>query len=183
MNIDATLPALSETPRRTAPAPTEWRREPTEAIIRYLMKSHHDWLREALPRIEHGFQLVLDEHGREHGVELRAFQQAYLKIHAELLPHLREEEERIFSEFQAETHAGDLVGGCGKIAEEHRFLGTRLHRLAVMTRQYRIPPYACPAGEALFAELVELDGRLQEHIAIEDDILLPRLLERLQRRS
>ena len=68
MNIDATLPALSETPRRTAPAPTEWRREPTEAIIRYLMKSHHDWLREALPRIEHGFQLVLDEHGREHGV-------------------------------------------------------------------------------------------------------------------
>lgn len=151
-----------------------WKCDSLARFIEYFMNFHHKPLYEKFSRIELYFIQVMEEHGREHGVELSAFQREFQQLSTEMVPHLQTEETTVFPAFLAPEPPADLADVCRKREAEHLSIRRKLRRMAAMTCHYRIPPYACAAVEALFEELRELDKMLSEHIFLQNNVLFPR---------
>ena len=152
----------------------DWKCDSLERFLEYFMNFHHKPLYEKFSRIELYFIPIMEKHGREHGVELNAFQHEFQKIATEMVPHLQTEEAKLFPAFLAPEPPEDLADLCRRREEEHLSIRRKLRRIAAMTCHYRIPPYACAAVEALFEELRELDKMLKEHIFLQNNVLFPR---------
>jgi regulator of cell morphogenesis and NO signaling len=58
--------------------------------------------------------------------------------------------------------------------EEHSIIKRQLHKLRLMTRNYRAPDSACRSWQRFYRELRTLDSRLSEQICLERDVLFPR---------
>ncbi len=160
------------------PRAINWNEESTGQLIEHLVIFHHGWLHDKLPKLDFAFKRVMQTHKLEHGVELHAFQNIFNRLYAELVPHMKIEEDILFPAMLAgKTLSKEFVERCGALEAEHHVLGRQLHKIAQVTRHYRVPCYACNAVENLFRNLEELDQKLHEHMYLENNILFPRIQE------
>ncbi len=154
----------------------------------YIVKIHHKYLQQALPKTKEQLSRFVDEHKKKYPylVEIETLFSALYKT---MLPHLKQEEEIIFPYIRHIAHAYDskesyaslLVRTLRKPVEdimnhEHDTLEKILFRLRTLTNNYTAPEAACTSHRLAYSLLQELDDDLVQHLYLENEILFPKAI-------
>ena len=174
--------AALEAPTAGVPSLRDWTRATLSELIAHIVTTHHDYLRDELPRLENLLEKVLRAHGERHP-ELERVNQIYRTLAADLLPHLMKEEQILFP-FIRQMEAGQTGSACfGTVQSpirvmemEHETVGALLAELRETTGAYTTPADGCATFRALNDGLKAMEQDLHLHIYLENQILHPRAL-------
>lgn len=152
-----------------------WDEAPLEDLIRHILDTFHDPLKEELPRLEGMSRKVLEVHREKRPEMLLELLTVFLGLKAELEQHMAKEEQILFPMIR--QGQGAMAGGPISVMEhEHDSAGRALHRLRELTDGYEVPAEACNTWRALWHGLAALEESLHQHIHLENNILFPRAL-------
>ncbi|MBI2297557.1 MAG: iron-sulfur cluster repair di-iron protein [Armatimonadetes bacterium] len=177
----AALEAHDATPR--GEDDRDWTQATLTELADHIEATHHQFLREALPRLAQLTAKIAQVHGERHP-ELREVSRIFLGLRSELEMHMMKEEEILFPLCrQLESAAGPTAFHCGSIGNpirvmefEHDNAGQALAALARLTGGYQAPEDGCNTYRATLDGLRELEDDLHAHIHKENSILFPRAL-------
>jgi regulator of cell morphogenesis and NO signaling len=158
----------------------------TDFLTEYIVNIHHQYLREALPKIKDHLGHFVEDH-KEKYPYLEEVQKQFNYLYKDSLPHLQEEEEILFPYIRQIAHAYEskesyaslLVRTLRKPVEnvmqhEHETVSKMLRRLRELTNNYTPPEDACVSHRVAFSMLKELDNDLAQHVYLENNILFPK---------
>lgn len=163
----------------------DWSQKPLAQLIEHIVRRHHSYLRERLPRLASMIERVVTAHGKKRE-ELLSVREVFGGLRGELMSHMMKEERVLFPfivEMEHAAQSGQMVPGfhCGSISspiavmeDEHASAGRALWLLRRITQDFRVPDGACETYVALLAGLKELEADLHQHIHLENNILFPR---------
>ncbi len=154
----------------------------TEAVD-HLLKTHHTFLKEALPRLAALTEKVVAAHLSRHP-ELKTLQELFADLQADLEPHLMKEEQVLFPIIKVlETSGGNAEFHCGSVQNpirvmqmEHEQALTLFDKIRETTRNHAVPEDGCESYRLLMAGLQELEADTRLHIRKENEILFPQIL-------
>ncbi len=172
--------ATLEPPSAGVPSLQDWQQASLTDLIQYIVTTHHDFLREELPRLDLLLGKVLKAHG-EHHPELGRVGELYQSLVADLMPHMMKEEQILFP-FIRQMDAGQTGSSCfGTVQSpirvmelEHEAVGALLVELHELTGAYTTPADGCATFRALYDGFETLERDLHLHIYLENQILHPR---------
>lgn len=154
----------------------------------YIIHVHHAYMKKALPEAKDYLSRFVEGHSKKFAY-LPSLQTDFMHLYAELLPHMREEEEVMFPYIRQianafekdEPYAALLVRTLRKPVEnmmqhEHEMVGKTLKRFRQFTGNYAIPENACVNHKVAFSKLRELDNDLVQHMHLENNILFPKAI-------
>jgi regulator of cell morphogenesis and NO signaling len=152
---------------------------PPVELIKYIVETHHEYLRNELPRLQAMSERVSKVHGG-HTTSLTEVYWTFCEMADELTGHLIKEEQMLFPAIQT-LYAGEaatisLDGPVAVMLQEHEDAGGALARIRELTNGFTAPPEACNTYRALFAGLSELEEDLHRHIHLENSVLFPQAL-------
>jgi regulator of cell morphogenesis and NO signaling len=167
---------------RESPAPADervWTDAPLADLVRHIEATHHEYLREELPRLTAIVGKVKRVHGDNHP-ELAEVSTLWATIASELPPHLELEERRLFPAIEALERGGpapdaDVLPALALMMSQHENAGTALHRLRELTNGYAVPADACASYRQMLSGLAALETDLHTHVHLENNVLAPRV--------
>jgi regulator of cell morphogenesis and NO signaling len=166
--------ALEETPS----GQKDWNTETLENLINHIVDTHHQYLRDDLPRLFHLTQKVASRHG-EKDTHLYKVLEIFVSMANELLAHIEKEERVLFPMIIEMEKTGDIspqiLMPILAMEAEHEDVGKALEELGALTESYVIKPNMCASYQALYVGLKQLEEDLKLHIHKENNILFPRL--------
>ncbi len=152
---------------------------PPVELIKYIVETHHEYLRNELPRLQAMSERVSKVHGG-HTASLTEVYWIFCEMADELAGHLLKEERILFPAIMAlcagEAAGMPLDGPVAVMLQEHQDAGGALARIRELTNGFTAPPEACNTYRALFAGLAELEEDLHRHIHLENSVLFPQAL-------
>jgi regulator of cell morphogenesis and NO signaling len=137
-------------------------------LCEHVVSTHHDRLREELPRLSTLLDKVVRAHG-EDDPRLVFVRAAFSDLRAELEEHIGEEERVLFPAIAA----GDTVAAAA-FEDDHERAGALLERLSELTDGYDLRGARCNTHRATLTALAELQLDLHQHIHEENNVLFPR---------
>jgi len=157
----------------------DWQYMSSRALIEYIVKKHHQFLRDQLPKIAANVERVYHVHGGDqpHLVQMA---ELFRQLRAELEAHIAKEEETSFPLIiRAEEDAGvvshaDVRAVVAELEGEHDGAGNLLKQLRDVTNDFTPPEHACTTYKITYARLEELEGMTFEHVHLENNVLFPR---------
>lgn len=161
----------------------DWSSAPLSELIRYIQVRYHEHLRSELPRLEAMLAKVVSRHGDRLGNTLVPLQETFHALEADLLQHMRKEDQVLFPRIAALEHTGAarsgdevaLVRHIVQVMEaDHADAGNALARMRELTRGFAPPEGACPTFRGLYYGLAELEGDMHVHVHLENNVLFPR---------
>ena len=164
----------------TSPDHRDWQHAPLHALIDHIIETHHDRLRQDLPRL----QAFAEKARRAHSSRTASFERLadiLSELSADLLDHMRKEETVLFPAIRL-LEAGDARQGTWISApvnimqEEHDRAGDLLAQLRLTADGYVPPEWACATVRALYQGLAQLEHEMHVHVHLENNILFPRAL-------
>jgi regulator of cell morphogenesis and NO signaling len=178
LDLDTVLAELATV--ADADGPAEWTALGPADLVDHLEATHHQYLHEALPRIDALSAKVAGVHGERHP-ELADVLRLVRELRADLEPHLHKEEQVLFPmirELAAATerpafHCGSLQNPIAVMEAEHDRAGELLEALRRSTDGYRVPDDGCASYTALYAALAELEADTHLHVHKENNVLFP----------
>ncbi|MBI5498324.1 MAG: hemerythrin domain-containing protein [Deltaproteobacteria bacterium] len=144
-----------------------WRAAPPVELVDHLMEAYHAPLREGLPRLA-----AMIARARPPGPEGDAILKCFETLSNELDHHIHHEEVALFPVVRAGQKVVEGRGLWG-LRAEHAGTAAGLHDLARLTHGYAVPDGATPAWRACLEGLRNLDEATQDHMKLEDEVLLP----------
>lgn len=146
-------------------------------LCEHIRRTHHDYLREELPRIGELTRRVEQAHGQD-DPRLGQLRRIFLGFADELMVHT-EKEERVLFPLIARLEAGERPSGsvAAPIAEleaEHAEAGAALAQMRSLTDGYACPPGACNTYRAMLDALRTLEQDMHRHVHKENSVLFPR---------
>lgn len=182
--VDAqALIAELEAAMAVAPPPAvDWKQESLESLVRHIVETHHEFLREALPRLAYLSEKVARVHGDVHP-ELVEIAGVYGAFNAELTQHMEKEEQILFPaivRLEKGLERFPVNNPIRVMEAEHDSAGRALEQMRALSNGFTPPPDACNSYRALFAGLAELELDTFEHIHKENNILHPRAIALLE---
>jgi regulator of cell morphogenesis and NO signaling len=166
--------ALEETPSDQK----DWNTETLENIINHIVDTHHQYLRDDLPRLFHLTQKVASRHG-EKDTHLYKVLEIFVSMSNELLAHIEKEEKVLFPMIIEMEKTGDIspqiMMPILAMEAEHEEVGKALEELDVLTEHYTLKPNMCASYQALYVGLKQLEEDLKLHIHKENNFLFPRV--------
>ncbi|WP_018754560.1 iron-sulfur cluster repair di-iron protein [Paenibacillus terrigena] len=157
----------------------DWQYMSSRALIEYIVKKHHQYLRVQLPQIAANVERVYHVHGGDqpHLVQMA---ELFRQLRAELEAHIAKEEETSFpsiiraeEDANAVSHA-DVRAVVAELEGEHDGAGNLLKQLRLVTNDFTPPEHACTTYRITYARLEELEGMTFEHVHLENNVLFPR---------
>ncbi|MFD0617192.1 iron-sulfur cluster repair di-iron protein [Paenibacillus sp. GCM10027629] len=157
----------------------DWQYMSSRALIEYIVKKHHQYLRVQLPQIAANVERVYHVHGGDqpHLVQMA---ELFRQLRAELEAHIAKEEETSFpsiiraeEDANAVSHA-DARAVVAELEGEHDGAGNLLKQLRLVTNDFTPPEHACTTYRITYARLEELEGMTFEHVHLENNVLFPR---------
>jgi regulator of cell morphogenesis and NO signaling len=161
---------------------------PTERLIQQIVRVHHQYIRQELPRFAEMAQKLADKRS-DRAPELKAVVELLEELRAEMLKHIQKEEQVLFP-FIAQMDQESIVvyppaRACFRsvshpifmMEQEHESANRIVAELRQLTIGFEPPEWACATHIALFAGLREFETDLKQHVHLENDILLPRAIE------
>lgn len=150
----------------------------------HIERTHHDYLRSELPRLDKLTAKVADVHGG-HDPRLKEVRQEFLQLARELSLHTMKEEQVLFplirqlasSDSLPAFHCGSIANPIRQMEREHDDAGEALAKLRTLTDDYTPPPEACNTYRAMLDALHELERDMHIHVHKENSVLFPRALE------
>ena len=161
---------------------------PLSDLIRHILDTHHVYTREESARIQGLLEKVCGKHGENHP-ELGQVRALFLKLDADLRPHMFKEEQILFP-YILRLEAARAGGGTPPFApfgtvnnpvrmmmSEHDTAGELLREIRTAARDFRAPEDACMSFRALYQALEDFEKDLHRHIHLENNVLFPRAVE------
>jgi regulator of cell morphogenesis and NO signaling len=184
VDVDTVVRRLLEADSTDRGYETDWTTSKLTPLCNHIVNTHHEYLREALPRIAHLTEKVRRAHGHRHP-ELFEVCDVFRDLSAELSFHMMKEERILFPLVKALEH-GDLPDQihCGSVGNpirvmehEHDHAGRALEKLRALTNGFLPPADACSTFIVMLDALAELETDLHLHVHLENNILFPRAVE------
>lgn len=156
-------------------------------LIQHIVRAHHQTVRQELPRIVELSQRIAREHG-ETFPELNIISTLSKQLHAEMLAHLKKEEQTLFPYIvRLEEGANDqpLTPPAGVsiipqlialTLQEFDSAQQTVSRLRQSTSGFTPPRSDCPLKPAFFSSLAAFEADLREHLHLESELLFPRTI-------
>ncbi len=170
------------------PATVAYENWSIDFLTEYIVNIHHTYLNHTLPEFQPVLVKFLEEHVEKYPA-LATLEVHYKKLHKEMIPHLRQEEETVFPYIRQlahayedkDTYAALLVKTLRKpivqmMHGEHELTGSILTRFRDITDNYTPPEKACTSHKVVYAKLKELDNDIVQHIFLENQVLFPKAL-------
>ncbi len=152
-----------------------WDEASFEDLIGHILSTHHEYLREELPRLDAMAQKVHQVHGDKMPDVLPELATVMSGLRQELEQHMLKEEQVLFPLIlQGQGHMG--LGPIECMKHEHDSAANALRRLRELTSDFTVPEGACNTWRALWHGLAALETDLHQHIHLENNILFPRAL-------
>ena len=151
----------------------DWTQVPLPELCDHIVSTHHEHLREELPRLDTLLEKVVRAHGEERP-ELAELRETFTLLRSELEEHMATEEEQLFplvrsgGPFDAEQVA--------ELEHDHEWAGSALAKLRELSVGYDLDRALCNTHRATLDGLRELELDLHQHIHEENNVLFPRAL-------
>lgn len=150
-------------------------------LSNYIVNTHHKYVLKTLPELVFYTQKIASVHGENHA-ELVEVAELFQQINAELLQHLKNEEEVLFpaikmviEENQSEAKK-TVVSEITRMFGEHDFAGGAMDEINRKTHGYKIPEDACNTYRVAFQLLEQFEDDLHSHVHLENNLLFPKAL-------
>ena len=179
--VAAELAKLSAAPGTEDVPDASW---PVEELAHYIVRRHHEYVRQQLPVIGGHLEKLVAVHGERHP-ELRQIARHFAELSGELQRHMMKEEQILFPYVQqlaasAEFGLEPPIGMFGSVSNpirmmeaEHRHAGDELGAIRGLSANYSVPADGCTTYRVCYEELAAFDADLRQHIHLENNILFP----------
>lgn len=150
-------------------------------LAEYIVNTHHKFVLKNLPDLVFYTSKIADVHG-EHHPELVEIASLFEKINAELLQHLKNEEEVLFPAIKevvasgAEEAKKTIVSEITRTFGEHDFAGGAMDEINRISAAYKVPDDGCNTYRFAFKLLEQFEDDLHVHVHLENNILFPKAL-------
>lgn len=169
---------------------TDWRNASLRDLIRHIVRTHHEFLKLELPRLNERMRKVVAAHMDKDPRTIQALAGTLGALSEELHMHLQKEETILFPAIERMASGGPMGQTCfGSVANpiammehEHDSAGAALAAIRRLTNNFTVPEWACNTARALWLGLEELEADLHMHIHLENNVLHPRAIA-LERQS
>jgi regulator of cell morphogenesis and NO signaling len=151
-------------------------------LSEYIVNTHHKFVLKNLPELVFYTQKIASVHGENHS-ELVEVADLFVKINAELLQHLKNEEEVLFPAIKdvintnSTTAKKTIVSEITRMLDEHDFAGGAMDEINRITKGYQVPADGCNTYRVAFKLLEQFEDDLHTHVHLENNILFPKALE------
>lgn len=182
------LRRLSENREQVSPTGDVWTSAPLADLTRHIQEQHHQYVREAIPRIRTLLEKVKAKHGENHR-EIADIQMLFTEVGHEMIMHMQKEEQILFPyidgmerSIQAKkmvepSFFGTVRNPIQAMMSEHDSAGELVKQIRGASSGYTPPPDACTSYLALYQELRQFEEDLHQHVHLENNILFPRAAE------
>ena len=153
----------------------------------YIINTHHNYVKEAIPFISDLANKVAKVHGDRHP-EVIEVAKIFDKISKDFGLHLLKEENVVFpyiKELVLQKKSGirstsdfDTINEPVQLLEvEHELAGEDMSAIRALTSQYLLPQDACTSYTILYKKLLEFENNLFDHVHLENNILFPKAIQ------
>ncbi|HXH39048.1 MAG TPA: iron-sulfur cluster repair di-iron protein [Thermoanaerobaculia bacterium] len=179
---------LAQIPAKAGASERDWTTEPMSSLIQFIVRTHHDYTRQALATLQQLVVKVREHHGPRHA-ELSDVERLVNRLAEDLVPHMLKEEQVLFPYIGKVEEAAMLAKeppmpffGTARnpiraMMMEHEAAGEILVEIRALTSDFTLPPEACASFNALYTNLQEIESDLHRHIHLENNILFPHAIE------
>jgi len=183
LSVEEVTRRLLEAEQQAEPEERDWSQATLTELCEHIVQTHHEYLRNELPRLSDLARKVAEAHGDERP-EWHTLREVYESLRSELQLHMQKEEHVLFPAImQMEQANAPLRFPFGTVANpirmmeyEHDNAAQALEQLRQLTNDYTPAEDACPTTRALLDALQTLEKDLHLHIHKEDNILHPRAI-------
>ena len=156
-------------------------------LIRYIVDTHHAFIRSELPRLQAMAERVASKHGPLHP-EAGLIQRNLAQLTDELFAHLNKEERILFPYIEALERSrnenaappsscfGSVASPIRQMVHEHEGAAELLEQLRAATQGFTPWPGACPTTGGLYYGLNAFEADLYRHVHLENNLLFPRAI-------
>ncbi|HLP71975.1 MAG TPA: iron-sulfur cluster repair di-iron protein [Bacteroidales bacterium] len=150
----------------------------------YIVNVHHVFVRNTLPELMFYTNKIAKVHGENHP-ELYEVADLFSQVNNELAPHLTKEENILFpavKEFHksgSEKSASVIKNEMENISAEHESAGAAMDKINFLTDGYSVPEDACNSYRLALTMLEKFEDDLHTHVHLENNILFPKTLEKI----
>ena len=170
--LDHAVAALDATANEPSPE-RDWTQAPLPELCDHIVSSHHEHLREELPRLDTLLKKVVRAHGDERP-ELAELRDVFTALRNELEEHITTEEEELFP--LVRTGGPYDAEQVAELEHDHESAGSALAKLRELSGGYDLDRALCNTHRATLDGLRELELDLHQHIHEENNVLFPRAL-------
>lgn len=169
-------------------AGTEWQTAPLDALVKHIVRTHHEYLKLELPALGRRLDKVVSVHGARDPEVLPRMAEVFADLRAEMELHMHKEEAILFPFLEQYGRAevenrpvppvpfGSIANPIAMMEREHASAGDALGEIRTLTKDFELPSYACSTVRTLWAGLQALEADLHVHIHLENNILFPRAI-------
>jgi regulator of cell morphogenesis and NO signaling len=164
-------------------------RRELDALTRYIVESHHRYVKNSVPAINASLDKLVAAHGARHP-ELGTMRATFRALGDDMMAHMMKEEQLLFPAIDelARRLRGLNPSGPGMFAtilhpvrmmeDDHQEAGQLLERLRELSGgNYDPPADGCGTYRACFAELQRFEQDLHRHVHLENNVLFPGALD------
>lgn len=164
---------------------TRWISAPLAELTKHIRERHHQYVRDAIPRLRALLAKVREKHGGSHR-ELGEIEALFGDLAREMLMHMQKEEQILFpfvDSLESAANSGKAVeppffrtvqNPIYSMMKEHDSAGELLRKIRISSNGYKAPTDACTSYQAAYQGLEEFEKDLHLHVHLENNILFPR---------
>ncbi|GAB6098259.1 iron-sulfur cluster repair di-iron protein [Halanaerocella petrolearia] len=163
----------------------DWKKSSLTELTEHIINNHHAYLYDELPKLNKLVVKILRVHGNKHKDTLSKVHKLFNELRIELEQHLITEEEMLFpliKEYEkgsSNVSLKRIVDIIEQLEGEHDGAGDILKEIREITDQYLVPDDVCTTFRSTYDRLINLESDLFQHIHLENNILFPRLKNKL----
>lgn len=173
-DLDRLMQELRQAVAERREARPSMRELTTAELVEHIIGTHHAYLRRALPFLLAIATKVARVHG-DRNPKLWELCEAVDELAGALLPHLDEEETKLFPALRAGDRDVDAM--LATMRDDHRDVAALLDRIRAASDEFSIPAWACGSYQMLLRELQALERDTFTHVHLENHVLAPRFTE------
>jgi len=151
-------------------------------LSEYIVNTHHKFVLKNLPELVFYTQKIASVHGENHP-ELVEIADLFGKIDAELLQHLKNEEEVLFPAIKEVVSTNSakaketIKSEIERMLGEHDFAGGAMDDINKISKGYQVPEDGCNTYRVAFKLLEQFEDDIHIHVHLENNILFRKALE------
>ncbi len=188
LSVDQVLEKLADAESRAHGAMVpDLERYSLTRLIQHIVRTHHQRVRQELPRFVELSQRVATKHG-ERAPHFKTVAALIEQLRNEMFAHLAKEELMLFPhiarlEEAAEDSLAVLTACFRSVAQpisvmlkEHDSAEDVVAQVRELTNGFETPSWACPRNSAFHSGFAAFEKDLRQHVHVENDLLFPRAI-------
>lgn len=184
LDVESVVASLSEAVNGTTSAVRDFSQTAPSELIHHIVKTHHGYIRNELPRLLAMAERVSTKHGPAHP-EVGQIDRQLNQLAEELLPHLQKEEIVLFPYIQKlesrrnggaqapEACFASVESPIRMMVHEHESAGALMDDMRAATGGFTPWEGACPTTVGLYDGLDAFERDLHRHVHLENNLLFP----------